>query len=65
MVKSRIVRLHAPAPLVDRIDAVAARQTSQKLGNRVTRAAVIRAACVEYVENHPLTRATRCTPTPE
>lgn len=65
MAKSRIVRLHAPAPLLDKIDAVAARQTSEKLGARVTRAAVIRAACVEYVENHRLPRATRCTPTSE
>lgn len=57
MSKHRIVRLQAPVPLLEQIDAVAAQMTSANLGGRVTRSEVIRAACLEYVAR----RATRCT----
>lgn len=53
------ITVRASADLVSKIDDVA-RDLGSKTVQRVSRGAVIRAACEEYVTRHS-SRATRCT----
>lgn len=54
-----LIRVRASNEMVEKIDEVA-RQRSAKTMQRVTRAAIIREACREYLENRQ-SRATCCT----